>query len=195
MPSVINRARVATAGDTSSVNNVWPDTTAVTGVPDVTLDKRHTAAFTVGQNGVYTLVVRNIRTASTGAVTVLDTLPAGLSYVSGAGGGWAFGQSGQIVTATHAGAIVAGDSANFAMTVSVAAAAYPSVVNAATASTAGDLVVSNNRDVDTTAVTGAPDVSMDKRHTSAFTVGQNATYTLVVRNLGTVSTGAVTVLE
>ena len=29
-------------------------------VPDVTIDKRHTSAFTVGQSAVYTIVVRNI---------------------------------------------------------------------------------------------------------------------------------------
>jgi uncharacterized repeat protein (TIGR01451 family) len=45
----------------------------------------------------YTLVVRNQGSAASGAVTVRDTLPAGLGYVSGTGTGWTFSLSGQVV--------------------------------------------------------------------------------------------------
>ena len=46
--------------------------------PDLTIDKRHTAQFTVGQPGLYQLIVRNIGTGSTaGSITVNDTLPSG----------------------------------------------------------------------------------------------------------------------
>ena len=49
------------------------DPTAVTGGPDVTLDKRHTVDFTAGQPGTWHFVVRNVgSTATTGAITVRD---------------------------------------------------------------------------------------------------------------------------
>jgi hypothetical protein len=48
------------------------DPTVVMGVPDLALAKRHTAAFTVGQTGLYTFVVRNLGTAPT-AGTVIET--------------------------------------------------------------------------------------------------------------------------
>ena len=196
-PSVTNAATVSLAGDLDPSNNRDTDPTAITGVPDVTIDKRHTAAFTVGQAASYTIVVRNIGTVATASTTtVLDTLPTGLTPGTGSGTGWSFVTAGQIVTANYLGAIAAGDSAQFTIPVTVGALAYPSVINAATVSLSGDLDPTNNRDTDPTAITGVPDVSIDKRHTAAFTVGQGASYTIVVRNFGTVPTvGATTVRD
>src|SRR5439155_1696576 len=196
-PSVTNAATVATAGDYDATNNRDLDVTAITGVPDVALDKRHTADFKHGQNGVWTLVVTNLGTAATaGATTVTDTLPAGITYVSGAGAGWTFVQSGQIVTATFAAPIAAADSAKFTLTVSAGAAAVPGVTNSAVVATAGDLSAANDRDTDPTVVTGTPDVTMDKRHSADFKHGQNGVWTLVVTNLGSAATaGATTVTD
>src|SRR3989442_1496027 len=99
------------------------DPTAITGVPDVTIDKRDTTPFTVGQTGLYTIVVRNLGTAATtGVVTVRDTLPSGLTSPVGAGAGWSLTDA-PIEIATFAGAIAAGDSATFTVTVDVEAAA------------------------------------------------------------------------
>ncbi len=165
--------------------------------PDLTIDKRHTVGFDVGANGTYTLVVRNIGTGATsGTITVRDTLPAGLTFVSGTGTGWTVGNAGQVVTATNAGPIAAGDSASFTLTVAVGATAVPSVTNNATVSGGGDVTPSNNRDSDPTAVAGGPDVSVDKRHTAAFGAGQPGTWTIVTTNVGNLpTTGAITVRD
>ncbi len=197
VPSVTNSATVSGGGDTSTGNNRDSDPTTVTGVPDLTIDKRHTANFTVGANGTYTLVVRNVGSAaSTGTITVRDTLPAGLAFVSGTGTGWTVGTAGQIVTATNPGPIAAGDSASFALTVSVAAPAVPSVTNSATVSGGGDTSTGNNRDSDPTTIAGVPDLTIDKRHTANFAVGANGTYTLVVTNVGSAaSAGGITVRD
>ena len=74
--------------------------------------------------------------------------------MSAAGTGWSFSTSGPIVTATLAGAIAAGDSSLLTLTAAVAPLAFPSVINAAVATTANDPVPANDRDVDPTAVTG-----------------------------------------
>ena len=44
--------------------------------------------------------VRNVGTAvASAAVTVRDTLPAGLAFVSGSGAGWTIASSGGVITA------------------------------------------------------------------------------------------------
>ncbi len=193
VPAVTNRATVSTPGEVDPSNNIASDPTSVAGIVNLTLDKRHTTPFVVGQAGVYTFVIRNTGSAATtGAVAVVDTLPAGLSFVSGAGAGFGFGAAGAIVTATSAGPIAAGDSASFTLTVNIAPAAFPSVSNSAVVTTPGDVNAADNRDVDPTAITGVPDLTLDKRHTANFVHGQTGTWTLVVRNLGTGATAATT---
>jgi len=193
----VNAATVATAGDFDALNDRDTDATAVSGVPDLGLDKRHTAPFLVGQPGTYTFVVSNLgSTATTGSIAVTDTLPAGLTFTSAAGGGWSVVAAAGIVTATHATPIAAGDSAAFTLDVGVGVGALGGVVNAATVATAGDLDALNDRDSDATAVSGVPDLALDKRHTAPFLVGQDGTYTVVVTNLGTAATtGSIAVTD
>src|SRR5437667_51626 len=197
VPSVTNTATVNTAGDPYAANNTASDLTAVGGAPDLAMAKRHTAAFVDGANGTYTLVVTNVgTTATSGPITVTDPLPAGLSFVSGLGAGWSFAAAGGTVTATNNGSIAVGDSLVFTLTVNVAPAAVPSVTNTATVSTSGDPYPGNDTANDPTAVGGAPDLAMAKRHTAAFVDGATGTYTLVVTNVGTTPTsGPITVTD
>src|SRR5437667_438310 len=189
VPGVLNSATASTSGDPYPGNNTATDPTAVGGAPDLAMAKRHTAAFVDGANGTYTLVVTNVvTTPTTGPITVTDPLPAGLSFVSGSGSGWNFAAAGGTVTATNNGPIVAGDSLVFTLTVDVRPAAVPSVTNTATVNTAGDPYAANNTASDLTAVGGAPDLAMIKRHTAAFVDGATGTYTLVVTNVGTTAT-------
>src|SRR5204862_317941 len=145
----------------------------------------------------YTLVVSNAGTAvTTGAITVTDTLPAGLTFVSGAGAGWSVVNAGQIVTASNPGPIAAPDSAQFTLTVSIAPAAFPSVTNAATVATAADLRATNNRDPDPTALLGLPVVPLPPSPTPFPYPTLFRSYTLVVSNPGTAATaGATTVTD
>lgn len=57
--------------------------------PDLQVSKTHVGNFTKGQEGTFTLTVTNAgASATTGSVTLSDTLPAGLSAVSIGGSGW-----------------------------------------------------------------------------------------------------------
>src|SRR5208282_6332361 len=86
VPSVTDTVRVATVGDVNLANNVAAVTTAVNGVVDLAVSATTPASFTVGQAGTYTIGVSNVGSAATtGAITVVDTLPAGLTYASVAG--------------------------------------------------------------------------------------------------------------
>jgi uncharacterized repeat protein (TIGR01451 family) len=70
------------------VNN-WP---ALSKLPVLSITKTHTGNFSQGQqNATYSVTVSNAANAgaSSGTVTVTDTLPSGLALVSMAGSGWA----------------------------------------------------------------------------------------------------------
>ena len=116
---------------------------SVTSEPKVDLRIAKTAAapFSVSANGVYTLRVSN----GTGLnierddnpVVVTDTLPAGLSFVSGTGAGWTCAAAGQVVTCGHPPFLDPGQSLpDITLTVAVTMPAAPSVSNTASVSSA-----------------------------------------------------------
>lgn len=121
---------------------------------DLVVAKSHTGNFVVGTNGTYTLTAGNLGgTASVGAYTITDTLPAGLTFVSATGTGWTCSSVGQTVSCSNSTAIAAGGSAPaISLTVAVAAEAVPSAINSATISGGGDTVPANNTTVDVTIV-------------------------------------------
>jgi len=168
---------------------------------DLKLIKTHTGNFTVGSNGTYTLTVTNVgNTPTTGAVTVTDTLPAGLSFVSGSGTGWTCSAAAQVVTCTNPGPIAATTGSNMSvitLTVSVAAAARPNVTNSATVAASGDNNAANNTASDPTTVNAAPviDLSLAKTHIGSFNAGSNGLYTLTVTNVGGAASGMITVTD
>ncbi|WP_175485447.1 OmpA family protein [Pseudoxanthomonas sp. GM95] len=128
-----------TAGGTCAVSASDTDTVVA---QQLSLTKTHIGNFSPGSTGTYTLTVSNTGTTSTsGTITVVDTLPTGLTYVSGNGTGWTCGVSGQTVTCntTSATVIANGAAGNpITLTVSVAANAGSSVTNTARASGGGD---------------------------------------------------------
>lgn len=108
--------------------------TTNTPVADLGITKAHTGNFTAGQNGSFSIGVHNHGPEiATGTTTVTDTLPAGLTYVSGTGTGWSCAAAGQVVTCNHSSASIpnAGDLPTLTLTVAVGANAAASVDNVA----------------------------------------------------------------
>ena len=60
------------------------------------------STLTPGGNVSYALVVNNAGPSQATGVSVTDTVPAGLSFVSAGGTGWACGQAAGLVTCTRA---------------------------------------------------------------------------------------------
>jgi uncharacterized repeat protein (TIGR01451 family) len=122
---------------------------------DLRVTKTHSGSFVAGQQGVYTITVSNAAgmEREDNVVTVTDTLPAGLTFASGAGTGWTCGAAGQVVTCTHAPTLNAGASfPPITLTVNVGDAAA-SVTNTVTVSSPSfDLSSANNTDTDVTAI-------------------------------------------
>lgn len=172
-------------------------------VADLAIAKSHVGNFTVGVNGTYTLdVSNNGPNNATGTITVTDTLPAGLTYVSATGTGWTCGAVGQDVTCTRPGPLANGASApSITLTVSVGAAAYPSVTNTASVTSGTfDNVAANSTNVGDLTTVLAPDLS-----TSTKTVldlsggdadpGDALRYTITVTETASVSASGVSVTD
>jgi uncharacterized repeat protein (TIGR01451 family) len=201
--SVTNSVAVSGGGETNTGNNSATDPTTINQLADLTVAKTHTGNFTQGQsNAPYTITVTNDGDgATTGAVTVTDTLPTGLAFSSGSGTGWNNCTAvGQVVTCqrTAVNPIPANTSTTITLYVNVAANAPASVTNSVAVSGGGEIITNNNSATDPTTINGAPDLTITKSHTGNFTQGQtNAPYTLTVRNSGTGPTNgaAVTVTD
>ena len=88
--SVTNTANVSGGGETNTANDSATDPTTVNQLPDLTIVKSHTGNFSQGQVGAtYSITVTNSGfSATSGTVTVTDTLPSGLTATAISGTGW-----------------------------------------------------------------------------------------------------------
>jgi uncharacterized repeat protein (TIGR01451 family) len=152
--SVTNTATVAGGGETNTSNDTANDPTTIVQVPDLTITASHTDPFTQGDSSdTVTLTVANNGSAATsGTVTVTDTLPGSLipsASNNGTNNGWSVSVSGQTVTATRSDALSAGGSyLPLPLTVAVDFAAPSSVTNTATVSGGGERNTSNDSSSD-----------------------------------------------
>jgi uncharacterized repeat protein (TIGR01451 family) len=120
---------------------------------DLAIAKSHAGNFTQGQTGAaYVITVTNIgQAASSGTVTVSDTLPAGLTAVSIAGSGWNCVQPAG--PCTRADSLLPGGSFPvITFTVNVAANAASPQVNVAVVAGGGDTNPANNTASDSTII-------------------------------------------
>lgn len=126
--------------------------------PDLALTKGHSpATLPGGGTGTVTLTVRNDGdTATTEPITLVDTLPAGLRYVSAGGGAFTCSASGQRVTCTRTAPLGAGATATVTLTVRATATTATTVTNVATVTTPNDPNDANDRDTDRVPIAAPP---------------------------------------
>ena len=157
--------------------------------PQLTMTKTASAAsFTVGTPASYTLTVTNTGTAATsGNITITDTIPAGLTIGTLPA---ACSAAGQTVTCVLTVAIAPAASSNVIIPVTPTAAAAASVTNTATASGGGDATCPADARCTgsvTTAV-NRPDINVAKTAGTATGPDVNGnysvTYTVTVTNSG-----------
>jgi uncharacterized repeat protein (TIGR01451 family) len=167
--------------------------------PSLSITKTHSGIFTQSQqNATYTITVSNApsSSATSGTVTVTDTLPTGLTLVSLAGTGWSCTVSAQ--NCTRSDALASGSSyPTITVTVNVPANATSPQVNQASVSGGGSTTASAS-DSTTIAMLTAPTLSVTKTHTGNFAQSQqNATYTITVSNAvnAAATSGTVTVTD
>ena len=105
--------------------------------PELFIAKTHSGSFAVGTNAVYSIALGNNGVTSVGPITVTDTLPSTLRFVSAAGPGWTCAQAGQVVTCTSAAALPG----VITVTANPTVDAVPGVTNNATVSASDRAVV------------------------------------------------------
>ena len=132
VPSVTNAATVGTTtADLDPTDDVDTDTVEVP-LSVLDMSKELAEQLYAGSEALYRLSVRNAGpTATRGTVTVVDQLPADLTYVSSSGDGWACAAEGSTVTCDNDGVIPVGATAVIDVTVRVGAAAGANVANTA----------------------------------------------------------------
>ena len=190
--SVINSSTVEGGGDPTPGTDDDP-TNILTA--NLAIDKSHTGDFRQGQTGAeYTIsVTNNGPAATTGQVSVTDTLPAGLTATAISGTGWNCTLA--TLTCTRSDSLANGDSyPDITLTVDVANDAPANVVNSGTVEGGGDPTPATDDDP---TVVLSTNLAIDKSHAGDFTQGQTgAEYTLAVTNNGPdPSSGLVTVTD
>jgi uncharacterized repeat protein (TIGR01451 family) len=153
--TLTNSATVAGGGELNTANDTASDVTAITQVADLTVAANHSGNISTGTTDAYTITVSNTGRGVTSApVTVIDTLPAGLTYAGSAiVNGWTVSVSGQSVTATRGDMLAGGASyPPLTLIVQVSSTAQPGVTNTVTVSGGGEVNLTNDAASDVTTI-------------------------------------------
>jgi len=199
--SLSNTASITSTGnDTNPANDSATATVTVVGqATDMSLFKSGAPnPVNVGSNLTYTLIATNNGPGGATNVTITDTLPAGVTFVSANASQGSCSQAAGTVTC-NVGALpsIALNSATATIVVTPQAGAAPSITNNATVSaTEPDPNPANNSASVTTTVTPVADLAVTKTGSpTSVPVGGNITYTIKVTNNGPSPANSVTVTD
>jgi uncharacterized protein (TIGR03437 family) len=138
--SLTNVATVTGGGTTDTITATDQTTISTPSAPILSLTKSHNGSFTQGQEGIYTIRLRNTgmgATPSGSVIQVFENPPTSMTVISMVGQGWVCDVRLQNAC-TRADSLSAGQSyPDIAVTVRVAANAPSSLTNVATASGGG----------------------------------------------------------
>ncbi len=168
-------------------------------IPDMTITKSHAGSFVRGTAVTYQVLVSNVSQfgASSGLVTMNDTLPVGVVPASASGTGWACAIAQQTVSCVRSDALPAG-SAYPAITINatVSQSAPGTLANTATVSGGGEINLANDSFTDVALVSSSSDLVMANAGApNPVAAGANITYTQTVTNSGPSDATSVTFAE
>ncbi len=156
--------------------------------PDLALTKTHVGNFTRGSAASYTITVSNVSPygATTGLVTMNDTLPLGISPTSAVGTGWTCSISGQTVSCTRSDTLAAGASyVAITLNALVSQSAPATLTNVATIEGGGEADLTNDTATDVAIVVSTADMSVTLAASpNPVASGGNITYTVVATDNG-----------
>ena len=183
--------------DSNPSNDSLSQTTTLDDGADLVLVKSGApGSVLAGGSVTWTLSLTNSGPNDAQTITVTDTLPANMTYVSASGSGWTIGQSGQVVTCTYPALADGVTAPNIAIVARVTGAVTGTLTNTATASAVtSDPNPNNTVTADVTVTTGT-DLAIGKSVTpNPVLSGATATFTLTPRNSGPFSASTVTVTD
>lgn len=166
--------------------------------PDLQIIKSDSGNLTLNQNGQYSLKVTNVGQISTsGTITVTDTLPTGLNYVSATGTAingtnWncAYNTTNRTVTCPNTGSLAINASSTISLTVTPTATGTitntGTVAYTPTAGTLGDTNTGNNSSTYSSTINNIIDLAVTKTaNKTSYNQGDAITYTITVKNNST----------
>ncbi|HEY6770580.1 MAG TPA: hypothetical protein VI386_38035, partial [Candidatus Sulfotelmatobacter sp.] len=190
-PGVAYGATAGTAGiqATASINQTSGTLSGAQCTPDMTIGKSHVGNFTRGQSASYTLAVENLSPygASSGTVTINDTLPTGLIPASATGTGWGCGIASQTVSCVRSDSLAGNNSFYPSITVNanVSQSAPAAVSNTAIVAGGSEINLVNDSATDIANVISVADLAVTNTGSpNPVAAGSNITYTQVVTNNG-----------
>ncbi|MCE7982236.1 MAG: choice-of-anchor D domain-containing protein [Caldilinea sp. CFX5] len=173
--------------DEGSVNIPLNGTGNAAAMPNLLASMSAPATATQGTDFNYTIVISNTGSAATsGVITVTDTLPAGLSFVSGSGSGFTCSAGGQTVTCTSSTVIAVNGTATINLTVNPTTTGVKS--NMASVIGGGDTSSATSNTVNTTvtAAATAPTITSGGGGANAsVSIPENTTVVTTVTASGT----------
>ena len=153
--SVTNTATVSGGGEVNTANDTATDVTTIIQLADLTIHTTQSGVnFVQGQTGQWYLVtVTNTGNGPTsGTVTVVDSLPAGITVSSITASGWNCTLA--TLTCTRSDVLAAGQGyPSIQLNLDVPVGAPSSVTNTATVSGGGEIIVANDVSTITTTIT------------------------------------------
>ncbi len=188
--------------DPTPENNQDTEITPIDAAPDLTITKDNGVnSLNPGDILTYTLVIQNIGNQEATGITITDTLPDYVSYISSSDGGL---YTGNTVTWSVSN-LLPGESVTRTINVAVdptipIPAGLERIINLANVTDDGnnghDPTPENNQDTDTDTLIGSPDLVITKDNSlTQVTVGQTVIYTIDVSNIGNQTASGVIVKE
>lgn len=171
--------------------NISPGIGYVICIPEISVTKIGPATGIIGTNYNYNINVKNTGSVSTvGKITVTDSLPSGLKFVTATGNGWNCSAVGQIVTCTTNNTLVVG-SVSSVINLTVNPSSSGLFNNIVSGVGGGDDTPTSSNTVTTSINEPATaNLIILKVGPSTVTVGNSFDYTLTVNNMGTATTNA-----
>jgi uncharacterized repeat protein (TIGR01451 family) len=196
--TLVNNTTVGGGGEVNLTNDTAADSIVLSGIPDLAITKTHTGtSFAPGGSVTFTLTPNNLGpAATTGTVTVTDTLPAGLTATAIGGSSWTCAAL-PALSCTRSDSLAPGASyPPITVTASIATSATGTLVNNAQVGGGGETNLTNDTATDSITV-AVPDLTITKTHTgTTFVAGGSVTFTLTANNIGIAPTsGTVTVTD
>ncbi len=166
-------------------NNTSSVTTGVTASADLAITKTGPATVVAGGAVSYQLVVTDNGPSDAANLSVTDTLPAGVTFVSATGTGWTCTNVGNVSVTCTLPTLATGATAPSITIVVTAPAQAASLSNTASvAATTADPNAANNTSVAVTTVTASADLAITKTGPATVVAGGSVAYSLVVVNNG-----------
>src|SRR5882724_9472899 len=192
--SLSNTATVGSpVGDPDSTNNTSPPVlTSVTPVADVAVSKSAPVNVAPGASFAYTVAITNLGPSTATGLSVTDSLPASVTFVSASGGGVLNGS--EVLWTNFS--LAAGAATNFTLNV-IAPNAVSSLTNIARVGgpTTDPNLTNNTTPPVITSVGASADLAVGKSGPASINATANFDYTINATNLGPTTATSVTVTD